>query len=101
MQDAQCVSQFEDIAECLDVTIAPTVLQIADIGRAVNRPKIHHIAADVQVSCGISSVQHELLRCVHPLRLDEIAAQADDLSLLIHQRPSATIHLARRGAANL
>ena len=46
-------------------------------------------------------MQHEALRCVRQLRLDDVAPEAHQLRVLVHQCAGAAIDRARGAAANL
>ena len=101
VQDAERVGELEDIAERLDVAVAPSALLVADVRSAGHRTEVDDVVADVQVARRVTRVQHEALGRVRELRLDQLAPQPHQLRGVVHQRAGAAIHLARRGAADL
>ncbi len=101
VQHAEGVGELEDVAERLEVAVAPAALAVADVRRAVDRAEIDDVAADVQVARGVTGVQHEVLGSGLELRLDELAPEAHDLRALVDQCAGAREHVARRGAADL
>jgi hypothetical protein len=50
VQDTECVDQAQNVAERLDVAVAPAFLQIVDMRRAGDGAEVDDVAADVQVA---------------------------------------------------
>ena len=101
VQHAEHVGQLEDVAECLDVAIAASAFEVADVGGAGHGAEVDHVVADVQVPLRVARVQHEARRRVRELRLDELAPEPHHLRGIVHQRAGAAVHLAGGGAADL
>ena len=87
---AQAMGQPQDVPEVLDGTVAATALPVADVRRSADGPEVHDVAAHVQVPCGVARVQHETLRRMRQLGLDQFAPEAHEL------RASSTSAPARR-----
>ena len=81
--------------------VAAAALHVADVRRAADRAEIHDVPADVQVSRRVARVQHETLRGVGELGLDELAPKAHELVLLIHKRTGLAVKGSRRLVADL
>ena len=101
VQDAELVGEFENVAECLQVTVATTVLTIVDVGCAVDRAEVDHVAADVQVPLGIAGMKHEGLGCLGQQCLDGASLETHDLCFVVDQRAGTPVDVACRGAADL
>src|SRR6185312_2526836 len=85
VQDAERVDEVQNVAEGFDVPVAPAVLPIVDVGRACHGTEIDHVAAHVQMPLGIAGVKYEGRRCELQVRSDDVAPEADQLRLFVHQ----------------
>ena len=101
VQDAERMRELEDVAERGDIAKATAALGITDVGGAVDRTEVHHPAADVQMPPGVACVQHEGLRRMGKLRLDEVAAEADLLCFVVDEGAGPAKHFTGRRTANL
>jgi len=67
------VGEPEDVAKPLEVAVATSALEIADVRGAGDGSEIDHMIADVQMPLGIAGMEHEALGRVGQMRLDDVA----------------------------
>jgi hypothetical protein len=67
----------------------------------MHRPEINRIAADLQMTRSISSMQNELSRGVPQLCFDKITAHSHNAGLVIDDGAAASIHFASGVASDL
>jgi len=101
MQDPQRVRKPQDVAERLNVPVAASTLEVADVGGAVDGSEIHDISAHMQVPAGISRMQDKRFGRAAQKRLNDIASEPHVLRFLVHDGAAIEVNLACRCASNL
>src|SRR5271155_5570853 len=93
VQNAERVRELENIAKRLEIAVTTATLAISDVRSAVDWSKIHDVAADMQIALGMAGMQHESLRCMSELCIDDVAPEPHHLRRLVHQRTGLTEYL--------